>query len=97
ARKIRPRGDPAPAAEFEAIAFPGRVKTCRLFLLVHFFGATVHFFRRNVFDVRGETPVVTEWIVQHSYAVSIELIGQRARHCGAGRSRAVEEWIDIFC
>src|SRR5258708_13147477 len=52
--------------------------------------AALHFFGRDVLDVCGNGPAMSEWVLQKSAAVAVELVLQRFDDLGPERACALE-------
>ncbi len=60
------------------------------------FGAALHLFGSNVFDMLAQRPAMTERIGDLAVAIAPELIGQRHGYDGARLDRPIEHSVDIF-
>ena len=57
-------------------------------LLVRRFGAPLHFLRRDVFDVRSNPPLVSEWIFHARSPVPVEFVSGFSERAAASLNRA---------
>src|SRR5258708_33852612 len=58
--------------------------------------AALHFFGRDVLNVCGNGPAMSEWVLQKSAAVAVELVLQRFDDLGAERDCALERGVCVL-
>src|SRR5258708_20167626 len=58
--------------------------------------AALHFFGRDVLNVGGNGPAMSEWVLQKSAAAAVELVLQRFDDLGADRDSPLERGVSVF-